>query len=135
MTMQILLKIVPGNTDLLTELSPLLRAFAQLSKDDLTARLAYILSEGDTVRDDVQQLYDRIGPLGKEVYMTTAQTMRDEFRAEGRVEMLLEQLAEKFGPLPAEIITAVLTADTSQLQVWTRRVLTAGSLAEMRFDT
>lgn len=47
---------------------------------------------------------------------------------DGRRDVLLEQLAERFGELPADIIERVRVAESDELKQWAHRVLTAGSL-------
>jgi flagellar biosynthesis/type III secretory pathway protein FliH len=56
---------------------------------------------------------------------------RDEGRDEGRREMLLKQLAAKFGPLPDSATARVQKASAAEVEAWTLRVLTAASLAEV----
>lgn len=53
-----------------------------------------------------------------------------EGHAEGRATMLLELLAAKFGPVPAEVKGRVEKAGADQLVAWGRRVLTAATLEE-----
>ncbi|WP_278265143.1 hypothetical protein [Nocardia sp. AG03] len=65
-----------------------------------------ILSEGETVADDVQTLVDDIGPEAKETYMSTASQLRAQGRAEGRVEVLMQLMPRSSG--------------RSQLGSWTR---------------
>lgn len=59
--------------------------------------------------------------------MTTAEMLR----AEGQAELVLEQLAAKFGPQSAEIQERVRSASSSQLHTWGLRILTATSVAEV----
>ncbi|WP_330182077.1 hypothetical protein OHB26_38090 [Nocardia sp. NBC_01503] len=97
--------------------------------------MTYILSVGETSCADLGPVIDRLGPLAKEVIMTTAQRLRaegrTEGRTEGRAEALLEQLTLKYGELSAGIAATVRTADTELLRLWTARVLTAGGIDEV----
>ena len=52
-------------------------------------------------------------------------------RLEGKVEALLELLAERFGPLPDDVIDHVRKGTYEDLDRWLRRVLNAHSLAEL----
>lgn len=63
--------------------------------------------------------------------MTTTEQLEARGRAAGRVEMLVEQLTVKFGPLPSAVIQRVQDADADELHVWARRVVTAGSLEDV----
>lgn len=67
-------------------------------------------------------------------FMTGADRLRAEGRAEGRVEaqaaILLRQLTIKFGPLPDTIQSRVRTATSSQLDTWIERILSAATLDE-----
>jgi len=60
---------------------------------------------------------------------------RDEGRREGRREgertLLLRLLRARFGELPAPVVTRVESAETSLLERWGERVLTAQTLAEV----
>jgi hypothetical protein len=50
---------------------------------------------------------------------------------EGRSAVLLKQLQLKFGPLPESAINRVKSASMAELDAWTERVLSAGSLDEI----
>ena len=49
----------------------------------------------------------------------------------GRREMLLEQLEQRFGPLPPTTRTRIDAAASEQLRAWARRVLVANNLEEV----
>ncbi|WP_280402663.1 hypothetical protein [Nocardia carnea] len=51
--------------------------------------------------------------------------------ARGRAEALIELLTLKFGPLPADIVARVRSADVSEFRTWTAQALAAASLNEM----
>ena len=67
--------------------------------------------------------------------MTTAEKLRAEGRAEGelkgRAEVLLDLLAMKFPQVPAAIRETVRGASMPQLDLWTQRILSATTLAEI----
>jgi histone H3/H4 len=52
----------------------------------------------------------------------------DELREEGRVETLLEQLASRFGRVPAEAKARIRAANEATLRRWSILVLTAPTL-------
>jgi hypothetical protein len=49
----------------------------------------------------------------------------------GARDMLHAQLQQRFGELPADVAARLDEADIDTLRAWGRRVLTAGSLAEV----
>ncbi len=53
---------------------------------------------------------------------------RAEGRAEGYSDLVLQQLAIKFGPLPLSVAQRVQAATMTELQVWGTKVLTANTL-------
>ncbi|MFI6869767.1 Rpn family recombination-promoting nuclease/putative transposase [Nocardia sp. NPDC050406] len=146
--MLILLKVAPGNNHLDTALLSLLDDLQALlaapgGTRDLECLVTYILTVGETNETDLERVLDRLGPQAKEVILTTAERLRAEGEArgeargraegeaQGRASTLLEQLTTKFGPLPTEITDTLHSADTSQLRLWSTRVLTANSLDEV----
>jgi predicted transposase YdaD len=54
-----------------------------------------------------------------------------EGRAEGRAELLLKQLALRFGPLPASTEARIRAASIAELEVFAERVLSAKTLDEV----
>jgi hypothetical protein len=71
--------------------------------------------------------------------MTTAEMLRQEGEARGEVRgeakgkraVLLLQLRQRFGRLPAATVARVEKADAATLDTWAGRVLTAASLDEV----
>jgi hypothetical protein len=86
---------------------------------------------GEAPTDELHDLVARLGPEAEEAYVTTAEMLRTEGRAEGRTEALVQLLTLKFGPLPAATSAAVRAASIDQLETWTARVLTADTLDEV----
>lgn len=66
-----------------------------------------------------------VGKKGEKGIMT----LLEKFWAEGRAQTLLELLAAKFGPVPAEVRDRVTAADVATLRRWSLRVLTEETLA------
>ncbi|MEM9459307.1 MAG: DUF4351 domain-containing protein, partial [Myxococcota bacterium] len=54
-----------------------------------------------------------------------------EGERKGKREMLLEQLEQRFGPLPPTTRAQIDAAASEQLRAWARRVLTANNLEEV----
>ena len=60
-----------------------------------------------------------------------ALSMADRLRLEGAADLVLRQLAGKFGPVPEDVRRRVKRAGPSALGKWSVRVLTAATLAEV----
>ncbi|MGV9414233.1 Rpn family recombination-promoting nuclease/putative transposase [Nocardia sp. NPDC003693] len=126
-----LLKSAPGNRHLERDLSALIADLTTLTTTELDRVLEYILVVGDTVVDDLLPVIDQLGPEIKEAFVTTAERLRAEGLVEGRAEMLIEQLSQRFGPVPDPVADAIRAQSSVRLQEMGRRVLTAASLAEV----
>ncbi|MBY8863633.1 hypothetical protein K7711_44700 [Nocardia sp. CA2R105] len=63
--------------------------------------------------------------------MSNVETLEARGEARGRAQMLLEQLADRFGSLDSSVVRVVREADVAQLKLWSRRILTAGSVDEV----
>ncbi|GAB2642358.1 Rpn family recombination-promoting nuclease/putative transposase [Nocardia goodfellowii] len=140
----VLLKVATGNQHLDRDLLPLLDYLRALlaapgGMDDLNCVVTYILTVGETSITDLKPVINQLGPDAKEVIVTTAERLRAEGEARGRAEgeargrvhvaeILLGQLAAKFGPVPADVALGVRRAGFDQLGLWASRVLNATSL-------
>ncbi|WP_280400766.1 hypothetical protein [Nocardia carnea] len=98
--------------------------------DDLYGLFSYISKVSETSAQDLERVVDRLGPLAKEVAMTTAEQLRAEGQSRGQIRTLLRLLALKFGTLPDWVAERVEAGDSAELELWTERVLTANSLEE-----
>lgn len=99
---------------------------------ELTAAfLTYIQAGSETPPHRLAWLATQIGPGAEEVYMSTADTLRAEGRAEGAAKVLVRQLTRRFGPLPEAARNQIYTASLNQLEVWSDRVLDAPTLDEV----
>ncbi len=70
----------------------------------------------------------------EELEQTRREARRDgarEGKREGRLEMLLKQLRRRFGDLPPAVVARIDEADTSLLDLWAERVLTAATLDDV----
>jgi Uncharacterized conserved protein len=147
-----LLKMAPGNPDLVQLLLPWLPDLRAILDQpggvtQFVALLSYIQTVGETPPDELHKLVAVVGPDAEEAYVTTAEMLRAEGRAEGeargraegeargevrgRAEALVQLLTLKFGPLPQAVLATVRAASTDQLQTWTARVLSASTLDEV----
>jgi predicted transposase YdaD len=99
----------------------------------LTSIVTYLMTVniGELTETDLEPVIGQLGPPAKEVVMTIAERLQARGKAEGRAETLLEQLAVKFGPLPARVTAIVQAADLPQLREWTTRVLGANNLDDL----
>jgi len=56
---------------------------------------------------------------------------REEGLRAGQAALLQRMLARKFGPLPAEIVQRIESADAVQLEAWSLSVLDASALSDV----
>jgi hypothetical protein len=77
----------------------------------------------------------QVGRKEAERMLTTAERLRREGevtgRSKGKREMLLLQLRQRFGRLPAAVSARIGKADAAELDGWVSKVLTAASLDEV----
>ena len=72
-----------------------------------------------------------VGPHAEATLMSTA----NKLRAEGRAEILLRQLAKRFGPVPPDVQERVRAASIPDLDRWAETVLTAPTLEAVFADS
>lgn len=101
------------------------------------AYLTYSYYVSETPDQDLSQFAARFGPRAEEAYMTTAEQLRAQGRAEGeargraegeargRVEVLVRLLTRRYGTLPEAVVARVRGASLGQLEVWTDRAMDA----------
>lgn len=100
--------------------------------EDIEAVCSYVLEVTDMSFAELQALIDRMfADQPKEVFMSTAEKLRRLGREEGRAELLLQQLAARFGPVPEAVTQRVRGAGREELDRWAIAVLTAASLADV----
>jgi hypothetical protein len=124
-----LLQTAPGNPQITVELQ---RWDAQLRAvldqpgggEAFTAMLTYIELVSETPAGELRDLAASLGPDAEEAYVTTAQMLRTEERAEALVEVL----TARFGPLSESVLKTVRTASLDQMRAWTTRAVTAETL-------
>ena len=112
---------------------------AQSGVEMFVAMLQYIMEISDASPEVIATVLHKIEPQTSEVYMSTAERLREqgmkEGRKEGRVDgqrgILLMQLEARFGPLPGAVVTRVSRAPVKQINAWARAVLTASSIDEL----
>lgn len=97
--------------------------------------MSYVYGNWSVDEDRVEPIMVRVGTAAKEASMTTAERLRAEGRVEGRAEgerrSFLGQLEFKFGSVPADVVARVDAAGSGRLNIWSRRILTAGSIGEI----
>jgi hypothetical protein len=97
-------------------------------RDALMNVLRNIMEARKDATDWLQDfVVDAVGEETKEVYMSTAERLRQE----GRVELLLKQLTHRFGSLSGQQIQQLETASTEQLDRWAEKILDAASIDEV----
>jgi len=127
-----LLQAAPGNPQITVELrrwSAQLRAVLDQPRggEAFTALLTYIELVSETPAGELRDLAASLGPDAEEAYVTTAQMLR----AEERAEALVEVLTARFGPLPERVLKTVRAASLDQMRAWTTRAVTAETLDEV----
>jgi hypothetical protein len=128
----LLLKTAPGNPAIPAQLRPWagqLRAVLDQpgGGEAFLAILTYIELVSEAPAGEVRDLAASLGPDAEEAYVTTAEMLR----AEGRAEALVEMLTVKFGPLPDSVPQTVHAASTDQVKAWAARAVTAETLDEV----
>ncbi|MQY27393.1 Rpn family recombination-promoting nuclease/putative transposase [Nocardia aurantia] len=134
--LKVLLRFGPGNPaliDLITQdYGPDLHAsFNAAGGDQLFEYIMrYILTvtAGSIGEDDLEPLYDLLGPKARDITVTLAEKFEARGEARGRAESLLDLMRVKFRSVPSEVRDVVRAADVAQLRTWTERMLTADTL-------
>src|SRR5260221_6802988 len=93
--------------------------------------ISYVAAVSNDDPRNLSAAYARIGKSAEGQFMTTAEQIRREGLLQGRVETLLQLLQQRFGPLPEQIADRVRTANATELERWTGRILTAPSPTEV----
>ena len=109
---------------------------APAARDVLASVLRYILETSRAEPATLRELLARqVGREAAEEIMTTAEMLRREGEARGKVqgkrEMLLLLLRQRFGRLPAAVAERIRTAGIEQLDAWSSQVLAASSLDDI----
>jgi hypothetical protein len=101
-------------------------------RDVLAMVLRYILETSRTRPEALRGLLARqVGRKVAEDVMTTAEMLRNEGQVQGKREVLLLQLRQRFGRLPAATVARIDKAGATELDTWLSRVLGADSLDEV----
>jgi hypothetical protein len=102
------------------------RAAAAFGYDEVVTMVRYLLGESNSIhRDLLRDVIHEILPDQEERIMSIA---AEEFRAEGKAEVLLRLLHRRFGPLSDAIMAQIRTADCQQLDIWLDNILDARSV-------
>jgi hypothetical protein len=82
--------------------------------------------------EQIGNLLDKAaGPKAREAIVTVMNISERKWLAQGRAEMLLQQLTLRFGAVPAQASARVMAANKATLSRWAARVLTAPTLADV----
>jgi hypothetical protein len=90
--------------------------WALLSEDVRRPLEALMHLEGNSIDAEIKRFY---------------RVQREEGAREALSGLLVNQLDQRFGALPASAMTQILAADSDLLAHWGERVLSAGSLEEV----
>jgi hypothetical protein len=128
----VILTIAPGNPNVAAELrkwEAQLRALLDGPDgiEGFTALINYTEMVSEAPASELRDLAASLGPDAEEAYMTTA----DMLRAEGRAETLTDVLSAKFGSLPNSVAQRIHEAASDQLRAWTLRALAAETLDQV----
>jgi hypothetical protein len=128
----LLLQTAPGNPRITAELRPWagqLRAVLDQpgGGEAFIAFLTYIELVSEAPASELRDLAAWLGPDAEEAYVTTAEILR----AEGRAEALVEMLTVKFGSLPESVPKSVHAASIGQIKAWAARAVTAETLDQV----
>ena len=113
--------------------------------------ISYILQATEAPPEQLQPFFDQLGERAKEAFMTGAQMLIEQGKAEGlakgraegraegeakgkaegKAELLLRLLRRKYGKLPAGVAKRLRGAASDDLDRWADRVMTAASLEEV----
>ena len=110
----------------------------------------YTAEVSDAEPELVFRFFIELGPEAEEIFMTTADRLREQGRNLGVTEGITQGIAQgvtqgiaitltrllnlRFGPLPAAALARIQAAAPEELERWTDSVLTAASLTEVLED-
>lgn len=96
----------------------------------------YVFATSGLPAPDVQRLLTRRfpDPTMKSKFVSTAQQLRNEGKAEASASTLLRLITKRFGEPNAEVVERVHRATHDELDRWTDRILDARSLGELFAD-
>ncbi len=101
----------------------------------LAALVRYILHTSETKPEETRQLFRQLGSRLEEAFMTGAQILTQEARAEGKAEgkaeIVLKLLTLKFGAPSAEQTSRVQSSSIEELERYAERVITVDSLDDV----
>jgi Putative transposase, YhgA-like len=101
----------------------------------LVMRYIFLTNEPGQPEELVARLLAAVGEEGTEEIMTAADQLmergREQGLKQGRREMLLDLLRERFGVLSGAVVARVTAAGLVELQAWSKRVLTAPELDDV----
>jgi hypothetical protein len=151
------LAIARDRRDIVAELDAWTTELRALQADDdgvrgLESVLWYLVQVANVPYADLKKFFAlEVGPIAKEVLMSTLSQYTKEVRkktrakalaeghakghaeglAEGQARILLEQLTVRFGPLPESVERRVRRAHAAERERWARRLLRARTLGEV----
>jgi flagellar biosynthesis/type III secretory pathway protein FliH len=98
----------------------------------------FLVSERGKTEEAVRRLLQVVAEDEKEEIVSIADQFIEEGRneglREGRQQMLLEILRDRFGALRQEVVERIEAADVARLHAWSRRLLTAPTLDDVLRD-
>jgi len=93
----------------------------------LLSLLNYMVSQLATSPD---QIFVAVAMIHEDA-IPMAKTIKEQWMAEGKAEVLLRQMRRRFGELPPEAMERIQRAGVDQLEHWLDRILDARTLGEL----
>jgi hypothetical protein len=134
----LLVKVAPGNRNLLSDLEPWTAELQQavrlrrgnLDIAGLLAEYVSLVCDG-IPRAELRKLEAELRQKPEGSFVSVADTLIAHGEAKGRVSQLAELLTLKFGDLADEWLPLVMAASFDELRTWTARFATTNTLAEI----
>jgi flagellar motor switch protein FliG len=98
--------------------------------------MRYILEVNEHVSPEaLQALLEREIPQTKDTIVTAGQQLIEQGRQQGIQQLLLRLLRQRFGDeVDAHVEQRIAAASVEQIEIWSVRVLSAATLAEVLAD-
>ncbi len=108
------------------------RGYSREDVLELFRLIDWLLALPEDMEQSFRHKVDSLDQESKMKYVTSIERLsREEGREEGRLEIILSQIEERFGPLDDALRKTVEQASGEQILRWAKRLLSASSLDEV----